>query len=44
MLVERATFPANPSKPVTITVEEPEEPALVVTLVEVVDRAKSWTV
>jgi len=43
-VVERATFPANPSKPVAITVVEPEEPALAVTLVEVADVAKSWIV
>jgi len=41
-VVERATFPANPSKPVAITVVEPGEPALALTLVEVVDIAKSW--
>ena len=43
-VVERATFPAYPSKPVAITVVEPGEPALTVTLVEVVDIAKSWIV
>lgn len=41
---ERATFPANPSNPVAIIVVELMEPELVVTLVEVVDNAKSWIV
>jgi hypothetical protein len=40
-VVERATFPTNPSDPVAITVVEPAAPARAVTLVEVVVNPKS---
>jgi len=41
---ERATVPVKPSSPVAIMVVEPVDPASMVTVVEVVDKAKSWIV
>jgi hypothetical protein len=41
---ERATFPAKPVDPVAIKLVEPGDPARAVTLVGLIDRAKSWMV
>jgi hypothetical protein len=43
-VVESATVPVNPSKPVAITVVDPADSARAVTLAEVVVNLKSWTV
>jgi len=40
-VAERATFPTNPFKPLTITVVEPEDPARTVTLVGLMVSPKS---
>ena len=43
-VTERATVPEKPSNPVAIIVEEPEDPAGIVTVAGVAVKAKSWTV
>jgi len=44
IVTERATVPVKPSSPVVIIVEEPDDPAGIVTVVGVVVNAKSWIV
>ena len=43
LLVVRATTPAKPFRPVTVTVEVPALPALTVTLEGAAEIVKSWT-